>query len=78
MKRVWLGENDYHAERLTDPAALLRGTSESVLFGKPVRLAVSWPDGTPDGRSETEMAHVADMMDAERGRLSRESEPAPA
>jgi hypothetical protein len=81
-KRLWLGEDNYHAERLADPAALLRGKSESVLFGQPVELAVTWPQGTPDGRSEAEMAHVADMMDAERGRLApgaaREAEPATA
>jgi hypothetical protein len=69
-KHLWLTENDYHAERLTDPAALLRGGSESVLFGKPVKLAVSWPDGPPHGMSEDELERAADMMDAERGRLA--------
>jgi hypothetical protein len=83
MKRVWLAEDNYHAERLTDPAALLRGGTESVLFGKPVELKVTWPDGPPDGMTEEELAHAADAMDAERGRLAdgadrepRQSEPA--
>jgi hypothetical protein len=70
MKRLWLGENDYHAERLADPAALLRGRATSLLFGKPIELAVSWPDGFPEGMDEAAMGTVADLMDAERGRLA--------
>lgn len=70
MKRVWLGENDYHAQRLADPAALLRGDASSILFGKPVKLSVSWPEGPPDGMSEEELAQTAAAMDAERGRLN--------
>jgi hypothetical protein len=81
-KRLWLGEDDYHAERLADPSALLRGKTSSVLFGKPVELAVSWPDGPPEGMDEAERAHAADLMDSERGKLAdgvaREAEPAPA
>jgi hypothetical protein len=70
QKRLWLCEDDYHRERLTDPAALLRGRARSVLFGKPLELAVSWPEGTPDGMGEAQRAAAADMMDAERGRLA--------
>jgi hypothetical protein len=80
MKQVWLAEDNYWAERITDPAALLRGGTTSVLFGKPVKLAVSWPEGPPDGMSEEELSHAADAMDAERGRLAgrepQQGEPA--
>src|SRR5205814_6914403 len=83
MKQVWLAEDNYWAERITDPAALLRGGSESMLFGKPVKVGVTWPEGLPDGMSEEELAKVADAWDAERGRLAdggarepRQSEPA--
>jgi hypothetical protein len=70
MKNVWLAEDDYWAERITDPAALLRGGTTSVLFGKPVKIEATWPEGPPDGMSEEELAGVADAMDAERGRLA--------
>lgn len=81
MKQVWLAEGDYMRERLSDPAALLRGTAEGMLGGKPVRLSASWPDGTPDGMTAAELAEVADQMDAERGRVTlteagAEAEPA--
>lgn len=68
-KRLWLAEPDYLAEQLADPPALLRGTSSGVLFGKPIELDVSWPEGTPDGMDAEQLAKVADVMDAERGRL---------
>jgi hypothetical protein len=78
MKRLWLGEDDYHRERLTDPPGLLRGGTSSVLFGKPIELKASWPDGPPDGMSAEDLAAAADGMDAERGRIPAErvSEPA--
>jgi len=81
MKRVWLAEDNYWAERITDPAALLRGGGTSMLFGKPVKVGVGWPEGLPDGMSEEELAKVADAMDAERGRLAdgadRQPRPTP-
>ncbi len=83
MKNLWLAEDNYWAERITDPVSLLRGGSESMLFGKPVKVGVSWPEGLPDGMSEEELAAVADAMAAERGRIAdnasrepRETEPA--
>lgn len=69
MKRLWLGEPDYMAERLSDAPSLLRGGSAGMLFGKPVELAVSWPEGTPEDMDGEQLAKLADMMDAERGRL---------
>lgn len=81
MKRLWLSENDYHAEQFSDPPSLLRGKTRSVLYGKPAELSVSWPDGPPQDMSERELADVADMMDAERGRIpdaARQGEPEPA
>lgn len=81
MKRVWLSENEYHAEQLGDVPSLLRGRTRSVLFGRPVELLVSWPDGPPQDMSDAELAHVADMMDAERGRIpdtARQDETEPA
>lgn len=84
MKRLWLSEPDFRAQEMADPAALLRGGSAGTLFGKPVKISVSWPDGTPDDMTEGEMSAAADAMDAERGRLAdgaaREpklTEPAP-
>jgi hypothetical protein len=79
MKPVWLAEGDYFRERLADPAPLLRGAAEGMLGGKPVRLSVSWPEGTPDGMTPGELAAVADQMDAERGKVTlagAEAEPA--
>ncbi|HEX7163334.1 MAG TPA: hypothetical protein VF223_19115 [Trebonia sp.] len=75
MKRLWLTEDDYFGERLADPPSLLRGRSESVLFGKRVELAASWPDGPPEDFSPEQLARLADMMDAERGRLAVDGEP---
>jgi hypothetical protein len=77
MKRLWLGEPDYHAEQLADVPSLLRGTSRGTLFGKPLELAASWPDGTPDGMDAEQLAKVADVMDAERGRLADAAEREP-
>jgi len=80
MKRLWLSENDYHAEQLGDVPSLLRGRSESLLFGKPVELSVSWPDGPPQDLDAAGLARVADMMDAERGRIpdsARQGDPEP-
>ena len=68
-KRLWLGEPDYMAEKLSDVPSLLRGTSRGMLFGQPVELAVSWPEGTPEGMDADQLAKLADVMDAERGKL---------
>ena len=82
MKRLWLAEDDFYRERLSDPASLLRGGTASVLFGKPVELTPSWPEGLPDDMTQEELAAIADGMDAERGRLAdsmaREPKPEPA
>lgn len=81
MKRLWLSENDYDAERLGDVPSLLRGKTSSVLFGKPVELAASWPEGTPQDMTAGQLGHLADMMDAERGRIPesvREPDTEPA
>jgi hypothetical protein len=76
-KRLWLAEPDYEADRLADPASVLRGTSRGMLFGKPVELAASWPDGTPDDMDAEQLAKVADAMDIERGRLADSAEREP-
>jgi hypothetical protein len=70
MKRLWLAEPDYHAEQLADAPSILRGASRGTLFGKPLELTASWPEGTPDGMDAEQMAKVADAMDIERGRLA--------
>jgi hypothetical protein len=70
MKQVWLAEDNYWAERITDPAALLRGGTTSVLFGKPLEVKATWPEGLPDGMTEETLMAAADGMDAERGKLT--------
>jgi len=76
MKRVWLAEADYHAEGISDTAALLKGGSRSMLAGKPVKVSVEWPEGLPDGMTAEDLAAAGDAMDAERGRV-RAPEPEP-
>ena len=68
-KRIWLGEPDYMAEKLSDVPSLLRGAATGMVFGKPVRLETSWPEGTPEDMDAGQLAKLADVMDAERGRL---------
>ena len=70
MKQLWLAEDDYWAERITDPAALLRGGTMSVMFGKPLKITATWPEGPPEGMSEEDLAAAADGLDAQRGRLA--------
>lgn len=77
MKHVWLGEPDYQRQRLSDIPSVLRGVTRGSVFGKPVELAVSWPAGTPDGMDAEQLAKVADVMDAELGRLVTEPEREP-
>jgi hypothetical protein len=77
MKRLWLSEPDYRAEQIADVPGILRGATAGTVFGKPVELAVTWPDGTPDGMEAEQMAKVADALDAERGRLAIEPEREP-
>jgi hypothetical protein len=75
-KRVWLSENDYDAERFSNIPSLLRGQAEGMVFGRRAELAVSWPDGTPNDMTPDQLRDLADMMDAEAGRIPpRPAEP---
>jgi hypothetical protein len=69
MKRVWLAEDDYVQQRLADPVSLVKGGASGTLFGKPVELAVSWPQGPPEGLAQ----HLAEL-DAQAAADGRQAE----
>lgn len=78
-KRVWLSENDYDAERFSDVPSLLRGQVTGTVFGRRAELAVSWPDGPPQDMGPAQLGHLADLMDADAGKIPASvQDPAPA
>jgi hypothetical protein len=68
-KRIWLSENDYDAEQFGDVPSLLRGKTEGKVFGRRVELNVTWPDGAPQDMTPEQLGHLADMMDADAGKI---------
>jgi hypothetical protein len=39
------------------------------MFGKPLKITATWPEGPPEGMSEQDLADAADGLDAQRGKL---------
>lgn len=78
-KRVWLSENDYDQERFSDIPSLLRGQVTGTVFGRRAELALTWPDGAPNDMTAEQLGHLADMLDADAGKIpQRLAEDVPA